>query len=75
MNIREKFEVLGQKRMNEAIKKIILIGNLSNRNNYDYTGEHVKAMIETLEAEIQLLKNKFKKLHDPEINFMFKKNS
>ena len=73
MNKREKFEELGEKRMNEAIKKIRLIGNLSNRNNYDYTDEHVKTMISTLESEIQLLKNRFKKEEDSEINFSFNK--
>lgn len=74
MSKREKFEELGEKRMNEAIKKIRLIGNLSNRNNYDYTDEHVKAIISTLEAEIQSLKNKFKKEQDPEISFKFNKS-
>lgn len=74
MSKREKFEELGEKRMNEAIKKIRLIGNLSNRNNYDYTDEHVKAIISTLEAEIQSLKNKFKKQEDPEISFKFNKS-
>ena len=70
---RKKFEELGEKRMIEAIKKIRLLGNLSNRNNYDYTEEHVKAMISTLESEIQLLKNRFKKEEDSEINFSFNK--
>ncbi|WP_404469630.1 hypothetical protein [Sutcliffiella horikoshii] len=73
MNKLEKFEELGEKRMNEAIKKIRLIGNLSNRNNYDYTDEHVKAILNTLEAEIQVLKSKFKRDQEPEISFKFKK--
>lgn len=68
----EKFEELGEKRMNEAIKKIRLIGNLANRNNYDYTDDHVKAIISTLESEIQILKNRFKKEDDTEISFKFK---
>lgn len=74
VRVLEKFEELGEKRMNEAIKKIRLIGNLSNRNNYDYTNEHVKAIISTLESEIQSLKNKFKKEQDPEISFKFNKS-
>lgn len=74
VRVLEKFEELGEKRMNEAIKKIRLIGNLSNRNNYDYTDEHVKAIISTLESEIQSLKNKFKKEQDPEISFKFNKS-
>ncbi|MFY0145081.1 hypothetical protein [Bacillus cytotoxicus] len=71
MGKREKFEELGEKRVNEAIKKIRLIGNLANRNNYDYTDKHVKEIISALEVEIQMLKNKFKKDPDPEISFKF----
>lgn len=73
MSKREKFEELGEKRMNEAIKKIRLLGNLSNKNNYDYTAEHVKVMIDTLEKEIQLLKNKFNRENEPSIEFKFSK--
>ncbi|MCU4885148.1 hypothetical protein [Bacillus thuringiensis] len=68
----QKFEELGEKRMNEAIKKIRLLGNLANRNNYDYTDDHVKAIISTLESEVQLLKNKFRKEENTEIKFRFR---
>lgn len=67
----QKFEELGEKRMNEAIKKIRLIGNLANRNNYNYTDEHVKSIILTLESEIQLLKTKFRREENTEIEFKF----
>lgn len=73
-NKRENFERLAEKRMTEAIKKIRLIGNLSNRNNYDYTDAHVKEMISTLENEIVLLKNKFKQDEERETTFTFTKN-
>lgn len=75
MNKLEKFEELGEKRMNEAIKKIRLIGNLANRNNYDYTEEHVKEIITTLENELSLLKNKFKNNEDNEVSFKFKRKN
>jgi hypothetical protein len=55
----EKFERLAEKRMVDVIKKIRLIGNLSNRNNYEYTDEHVEHIISTLEREIKELKRKF----------------
>lgn len=67
-----KFEELGEKRMVEAIKKIRLIGNLSNKNNYEYSEEHVKAIVNKLEKEIELLKNKFSKEIEPSIEFRFK---
>ena len=66
----EKFEALGEKRVIEAIKKIRLIGNLANKNNYEYTDKHIKEIIVTLENEIQTLKNKFKK-EDDKIEFKF----
>ena len=66
----EKFEELGEKRVIEAIKKIRLIGNLANKNNYEYTDKHIKEIIVTLENEIQTLKNKFKK-EDDKIEFKF----
>ncbi|MFJ7735617.1 hypothetical protein ACIQ2D_04665 [Lysinibacillus sp. NPDC097287] len=55
----DKFEELAEKRVSEALKKLQLIGNLSNKNNYDYTETHVKQIIDTLESEIKALKNKF----------------
>lgn len=72
MSKMDKFEELGEKRMNEAIKKIRLIGNLANKNNYEYTEDHVKEIISTLENEISLLKNKFKKNEDIQVDFKFK---
>jgi len=73
-NKRDNFERLAEKRMTEAIKKIRLIGNLSNKNNYDYTDEHVKEMISALENEIVLLKNKFKlEEEDKNTSFTFTK--
>lgn len=56
---REKFEELAEKRVTETLKKIRLIGNLSNRNNYDYTDEHVKQILSKLEEELKILRSKF----------------
>ncbi|WP_339192070.1 hypothetical protein [Bacillus sp. FSL K6-1003] len=56
---REKFEGLAEKRVTETIKKIRLIGNLVNRNNYDFTDEHVKQILSKLDEELRLLKVKF----------------
>lgn len=55
----EKFKELAEKRVTETLKKLQLIGNLANKNNYDYTDEQVKQIIDTLESEIKSLKNKF----------------
>ncbi|MEH7181075.1 hypothetical protein [Neobacillus vireti] len=71
----EKFERLAEKRVTEAIKKIRLISNLSNRNNYDYSEKHVKQIIDSLEIEIKYLKSRFSKENTNEdIQFSFKKD-
>ncbi|ATP92629.1 hypothetical protein RMT88_17655 [Bacillus altitudinis] len=73
-NKMEKFEELAEKRVSETLKKIQLIGNLANKNNYDYTDKHVKQIIETLDSELKLLKNKFAEGNsERSINFKFKK--
>ncbi|WIG28477.1 hypothetical protein [Bacillus toyonensis] len=68
-----KFEQLAEKRVSETLKKMQLIGNLANRNNYDYTDKHVKQIIETLESELKMLKNKFgEKSLERKTTFKFK---
>ncbi|MFJ7678633.1 hypothetical protein ACIQXQ_11395 [Peribacillus sp. NPDC097198] len=55
----DKFEELAEKRVSDTLKKLQLIGNLANKNNYEYTDAHVKQIIDTLESEIKTLKNRF----------------
>ncbi len=57
----QKFERLAEKRVSDAIKKLRLIGNLSNKNNYSYTEDHVKQLVEALETEMRILKGRFEK--------------
>lgn len=52
-NKKDKFVRLGESRVNDAIKKIRLIGNLSNKNNYEYTSEQVNEIITALKSEIE----------------------
>lgn len=69
----EKFEELAEKRVTDIIKKFKLIGNLANRHNYDYTEEHVRQIIEALESELRILKNRFKEeAVSKEYTFSFK---
>ncbi|MFD2446596.1 hypothetical protein ACFSO7_21895 [Bacillus sp. CGMCC 1.16607] len=70
---RDKFEELAEKRVTETVKKIRLIGNLSNRNNYDYTDHHVKQILSTLEEELKILRAKFSEGdRDKDSTFKFK---
>lgn len=56
----ENFKRLAEKRVTECVKKIRLISNLANKNNYEYTEEQAKKIISALENEILNLKKKFK---------------
>ncbi len=59
-NKREKFKELAEKRVNNAIKNIQLIGNLSNSNNYEYNNEEVTKIFKTLKEELQVAESRFK---------------
>lgn len=56
---REKFIRLAENRVNKALNDIRLIGNLSNKNNYDYEQSDVNKIIFTLEQEIKSVKKRF----------------
>ena len=57
---RENFIRLAEGRVTRAIDSIRVIGNLSNRSNYEYTEEDSKKIIDALQGEINALKVQFK---------------
>lgn len=56
---RDKFVRLASKRVSGALKKIQLIGNLSNKSNYDYTPQDAKKIFRALQEEINACRKKF----------------
>jgi len=56
---RENLVRLATKRVNSAIKVIRLIGNLSNKSNYDYTDEDVEKIFHALQEELNACKKRF----------------
>lgn len=56
---RDKFVRLAEKRVNSVIKELDLIGNLSNKSNYDYTKDDVDKIMKTLKKSISDLESKF----------------
>ena len=55
----EKFKKLANARVNKALNTLKLIGNLSNRSIYKYSDEQAKQIINALENELKVVKNKF----------------
>lgn len=56
---REKFVRLANKRVSNALKAIQLIGNLSNKSNYDYTEEDVQKILKALQDEFAACRKRF----------------
>jgi ABC-type Fe3+-hydroxamate transport system substrate-binding protein len=57
---RERFVSLANNRVTAAIHQIRLVGNLSNKKNYEYGPEDAAKIIRALQREIDELKSKFK---------------
>jgi hypothetical protein len=56
---RAKFVALANKRVPKAIKSIQLVGNLSNRSNYDYADEDIAKIFRALQDELAACKKRF----------------
>lgn len=56
---REKFNRLATYRTNAVLDKIRILGNLSNRSNYDYDEADVKKIFNAIEEQVRLLKARF----------------
>src|SRR6516164_11470509 len=56
---RKKFITLANKRVSKALQTIQLIGNLSNRSNYDYTQDDVTKIMKALTDEVSACRKKF----------------
>lgn len=56
---RERFVELAEKRVNRALKNIQLIGNLSNRSNYEYDDSDVEKIHTALRSAVKQMKARF----------------
>ena len=55
----DKFKRLANARVNNAIKQLDLIGNLSNSSSYDYTDDEVRKIMGTLNQKVKEISFKF----------------
>jgi len=56
----KKFLELAETRVNKVLEGMRLIGNLSNKRNYDYTDDQIKKIFLALDEQHKDIKNKFK---------------
>ncbi len=57
---RKRFTDLAPIRVNNVLKHIRLVGNMTNKNNYDYFTEEFKKILKDIDDELSLVKSKFK---------------
>jgi hypothetical protein len=55
----QKFIEITEKRVTRLLNDIRLIGNLSNRNNYEYTLEDVTKIFSAIESELKTSRKRF----------------
>jgi hypothetical protein len=65
----DRFKRLAKQRGDRVLKDLELLGNLGNRNNYDYTELDVRKLFSTLEEELRIAKMRFKVNKKREIKF------
>lgn len=60
MDTRERFKKVATQRTVKILKMIELLGNCSNKKNYEYTKEEVDKIFKAIETELKITKDKFK---------------
>lgn len=55
----QRFKRIATYRTNEVLEKLRLLGNLSNRANYDYTEDEIDKIFYAVESQIKVIKAKF----------------
>ena len=65
----QRFVRLAEKRTNKIISMVRLLGNCSNRSNYEYSERQVQQIFDALFQEIEDAKKKFSSLSETKGRF------
>ena len=57
---KQRFQRLAEKRTNEVLERLRILGNCANRAQYEYAAEEIRKIFNTIEREVKLIKLKFK---------------
>lgn len=69
MDKRERFKKVAEQRTNKVLKMIELLGNCSNKNNYEYTEEEIKKIFNAIDSQLNKTKIKFKNITEKNNKF------
>jgi hypothetical protein len=56
----DKFQRIAERRVNETLRALRLLGNLANRQNYEYSDEQASSLVAAVDQEVRALRFKFK---------------
>jgi hypothetical protein len=56
----QKFERIAERRVNETLRALRLLGNLADRRNYDYSDDQASLVLSAVDQEVRALRSKFK---------------
>ena len=56
---REKFKRLAEKRTTSVLEQLRILGNLSNKANYDYSPEEVRKIFTAIDSQLRTVKARF----------------
>lgn len=56
---RERFVRIAESRTNRIIDQLRLLGNCSNRNNYEYTDDDIKKIFNAINREVKSAQGRF----------------
>lgn len=56
---KEKFIRLATYRTNLVLEKLRILGNLSNKTNYDYTDEEINKIFAAIDSQLRIAKARF----------------
>ncbi len=73
-NKHERFVHLAEARMKKVILAMHSLGNLSNKQNYEYSLDEASQIIRHLKAELSELENMFLRKKQTEFKFKSKKS-
>jgi len=59
MDKKANFKRLAEPRTNEVLKKLKILGNCSNRSNYDYTEQDIRKIFSIIEQSVKQNKARF----------------
>lgn len=56
---KERFKRLAEKRTTVVLERLRILGNLSNKTNYDYSDDEVRKIFSAIDSQTRLIKAKF----------------